>query len=96
MADRRQYPQPARRVGPDHGVDLIAPLVEARYGCNSETNDVDFSYRIASGEFPVNLFRDTNGAGAVLRTSRRRSRPRDAGMPDVVARLCEQPGGSSW
>jgi twitching motility protein PilT len=86
----------APRLGPTTAFDVIAPLVDERYGRQfKETNDVDFSYRIASGErFRVNLFRDTNGAGAVLRhIPSKIPTLATLGMPDVVGRLCEQPKG---
>jgi twitching motility protein PilT len=86
----------APRLGPTTAFDLIAPLVDERYGLRfKETNDVDLSYRIASGErFRVNLFRDTNGTGAVLRhIPSKIPTLATLGMPDVVARLCEQPKG---
>jgi twitching motility protein PilT len=86
----------APMLGPTSAFDLIAPLVEERYGARfKETNDVDFAYRIASGErFRVNLFRDTNGTGAVLRhIPSKIPTLATLGMPDVVARFCEQPKG---
>ena len=86
----------APRLGPTTAFDLIAPLVEERHGLRfKETNDVDFSYRIASGErFRVNLFRDNNGTGAVLRhIPSKIPTLATLGMPDALARLCGQPKG---
>jgi twitching motility protein PilT len=84
------------RLAPTSAFDLIAPLVDERYGKKfTETNDVDFAYKIASGErFRVNLFRDTNGTGAVLRhIPSKIPTLASLGMPDVVGRFCQQPKG---
>ncbi len=60
-----------------------------------ETNDVDLAHAVPGlGRFRVNLFRDSRGAGAVLRhIPEKLLTLEQLGMPAAVRRLCDHPKG---
>ena len=60
-----------------------------------ETNDADFAHEIPNvARFRMNLFRDRNGVGGVMRTIPSKVLSADQlGLPKVVRRFCELPKG---
>lgn len=60
-----------------------------------DTNDCDFSLALPGlARFRVNLFRDGNGSGAVLRVIPAKIlEMKDLGLPQVVQDLCDNPKG---
>lgn len=60
-----------------------------------ETNDADFAHEIPNvARFRMNLFRDRNGVGAVMRTIPSKVLTADQlGLPPVIRTFCELPKG---
>ncbi|MCX6118698.1 MAG: type IV pilus twitching motility protein PilT, partial [Proteobacteria bacterium] len=56
-------------ITPDHMQMLISPIMPAHnYNEFQKSNDTDFAYEIPNlGRFRVNIFRDRNGVGSVIR-----------------------------
>jgi twitching motility protein PilT len=77
-------------------LDLLTPVMDSRIRAGFlENNDVDFIYPVPGlARFRVNMFRDDNGVGAVLRfiPSKILSFEQLA-LPKVLQKLCDQPKG---
>jgi twitching motility protein PilT len=83
-------------LGPDEVYDLLKPIMNDR-NCKEfeEFNDTDFAYSLSEGErFRVNLFRDENGVGAVMRLIPSKILTfEQLGLPDILKKLCDYPKG---
>lgn len=83
-------------LGPSDAHELLEPVMEKRHREEfSETGDVDFAYSVPGlARFRVNLFRDRNGAGAVLRQIPSKVMTLEQlGLPAVLKDFCEMPKG---
>ena len=77
-------------------LELLSPVMPERNRQEfAETNDTDFAYAIPDlARFRVNLFRDTNGVGSVMRVIPSKILSfDDLGLPESVRRFCEMPKG---
>ena len=83
-------------IGAEEAVELVAPLLSDRHVQEFDHNhDTDFAYAMRDqARFRINLFRESNGAGAVFRLIPYRIMNLEAlGLPPVVKSFCELPRG---
>jgi twitching motility protein PilT len=83
-------------LGPAEVQELLEPVMEARHREQfREDNDTDFAYALPGvARFRVNLFRDNNGVGSVLRQIPSKIQTfEQLALPPVLARLCDIPKG---
>jgi twitching motility protein PilT len=81
---------------PDTAFELLAPVIEERHREQfGETHDADLGYSLPGGpRFRVNLFRDANGTGAVIRSIPAKTLTLEQlGMPPIVSQFCAEPKG---
>jgi twitching motility protein PilT len=84
------------RLDPEGVLELLGPVMPERNRREfAETSDTDFAYSIPDlARFRVNLFRDTNGVGSVMRVIPSKILSfDDLGLPESVRRFCEMPKG---
>ena len=84
------------RLEPEGVLDLLGPVIPQRNREEfDEISDTDFAYAIPElARFRVNLFRDTNGVGSVMRVIPSKILSfEDLGLPESVRRFCEMPKG---
>jgi twitching motility protein PilT len=83
-------------LGPSEVHELLEPVMEERhrdqFGADSDT---DFAYSLPGvARFRVNVFRDNNGVGAVLRQIPSKIQTLEQlALPPVLAKLCDIPKG---
>lgn len=85
-----------KKFDPEEVLEWINPAVpELNREEFSKENDTDFVYPLPGvARFRVNLFRDENGVGAVLRLIPSKILSfEQLGLPPVLAKLCELPKG---
>jgi twitching motility protein PilT len=83
-------------LGPTEVHDLLAPVMEQRHRDQFDAdNDTDFAYSLPGvARFRVNMFRDRNGIGAVLRQIPSKILTfEQLALPQVLAKLCDIPKG---
>ncbi len=85
----------AKVLGPDTVYELFEPITPQRNLWEFQTNDTDFAYAIKGlARFRVNIFRDNNGVGAVMRQIPDKILTLEQlGMPRTVQRMCDHPKG---
>ena len=77
-------------------LDMLLPVMDERARTTFEAeSDVDFSYAVEGlARFRVNMFKDDNGIGAVLRQIPSKILTfEQLGLPAAIARMCDQPRG---
>ena len=83
-------------LGPTEVLELLQPVMEARHREQFDADsDTDFAYALPGvARFRVNLFRDNNGVGAVLRQIPSKIQTfEQLALPQVLAKLCDIPKG---
>ena len=83
-------------LGPEEVLELLTPVMPERHRHEfAEGSDSDFAYHVPGlARFRVNLFRDHNGVGAVLRQIPSAILAfEQLGLPPVLRDLCELPKG---
>jgi twitching motility protein PilT len=86
----------APALGEEEAAELLAPVMDERHREQfAAENDVDFAYAVPGvARFRVNLFRDHNGSGAVLRLIPAKAPTLEQlGLPQALRELCEQSKG---
>ncbi len=86
----------SRNFGRKEVYELLKPVMSERNRKEfEENNDTDFIYPLEEGErFRVNLFRDENGIGAVLRLIPSKILSfEQLGLPAILKQLCNYPKG---